>query len=307
MSARRHLARLGAGIALATTLGSALVIGGAASPSSALTLTNTKPSGLYNCDPMSTAISSACLTGALSDFNAARRKEGLPAMVLPSTFRSLSVPNQLFALTNIERRDRGIPTFLAVSSTLSSYALYAANRAMDPLFPSWTQQGGSNWASPKNTLWSHFVWMYDDGLGSGNMDCTTSNQTGCWGHRTNILGSYGFPRIMGAAVGSTGVATLMLGLDSHDIPSSLLPNAPGSISARVLSTRNVAMTWPTPTYRGAPILGYYVRYDSRSWGNTHLRRSWTTPVLSRGYHTVSVRSYNRYGQSGTRSLRVYVR
>lgn len=307
MSARRHWARIGARIALATTLGSALLIGGTTASSSAWTLTNTKPSGLYNCDPMSTTISSACLSGALSDFNAARRKEGLAAMVLPSNFTSMSVPNQLFTLTNIERRDRGIPTFLLQSSTLSSIALYAANRAIDPIFPSWAREGGSNWASPKNTLWADFVWMYDDGIGSGNLDCTTSNTSGCWGHRNNILGSYGWPRIMGSALGSTGVATIMLGLDTHDIPSYLLPYAPGALWTRVLSTRNVAMSWPAPAYRGAPVLGYYVRYDTHSWGNTYLRRSWTTPQLSRGYHTVSVRSYNKYGKSSIRSVRVYVR
>ena len=305
MSTRRHLARLGAKIALATMLGSGLLIAGTAASSSALTLTNTNPSGLYNCNPLSSTITSACLTGALKDFDAARAKEGVKAMVLPSNFASMSVPNQLFTLTNIERRDRDIPTF-QLSSTLSSYALYAANHAIDPLFPSWTREGGSNWASPTNSLWADFLWMYDDGMDSGNLDCTRSNTSGCWGHRKNILGSYGFPRIMGSAVGSTGVATLMLGLDYHDIPSYLLPYAPSKIWTKALATRNVAMSWPAPAYHGAPILGYYVRYDSHSWGNTYLRRSWTTPQLSRGYHTVSVRSYDKYGKSAIRSVRVYV-
>jgi hypothetical protein len=29
--------------------------------------------------------------------------------------------------------------------------------------------------------------MYDDGLGSTNVDCTSSDLKGCWGHRDNIL------------------------------------------------------------------------------------------------------------------------
>lgn len=306
MSTRRRRAGLSAKIAIATTLGSALLIGGTVAQSSALTLTNTRPSGLYNCNPGSSTISSACLTGALSDINAARRKEGVKAMVLPSNFVTMSVPSQLFALTNIERRDRGLPTFLLQSSTLSSIALYAANRAIDPIFPSWTREGGSNWASPKNTLWADFLWMYDDGVGSGNLDCTSSNTSGCWGHRKNILGSYGFPRIMGSALGSTGVATIMLGLDYHDIPSNLLPYAPAKIWSKEWSVRTVLETWPAPTYRGAPVLGYYARYDSHSWVNTGLHRYYTTPRLSVGYHTLSVRSYNKYGKSAIRSLRIYV-
>ena len=47
--------------------------------------------------------------------------------------------------------------------------------------------------------------MYDDGLDSGNVDCTTSDKSGCWGHRDNILGLstyqqlYGGTLLMGAA------------------------------------------------------------------------------------------------------------
>jgi hypothetical protein len=307
MSARRHLARVGAKIALATTLGSALLIGGTTATSSAWLLTNTKPSGLYNCDPMSATITSACLTGALSDFNAARRKEGLKAMVLPSNFASMSVPNQLFTLTNIERRDRGIGTFLLLSPNLTSYVLYAANHALDPLFPSWTREGGSNWASPKNTLWADFVWMYDDGLGSGNMDCTTGNTSGCWGHRQNILSNYSAPRIMGAATGSTGLATLMLGLDTHDAPAPRTPYAPGTLTVAQISLHRLANSWSVPRYRGAAILRYYVRLDGKAWASTGLRRTWTTGTLSRGYHTIGVRSYNKYGYSAIKSVRVYVR
>jgi hypothetical protein len=308
MPLRRHaLTRLGARLALFTTLSSVAVLGATQGTSSATSLTNTSPSGLYACNMASTTISSSCLAGALRDFNGARAKEGLKALVLPSNFTSMSVPNQVFTLTNIERRDRGVSTFLALSSNLTSFVLTAANQALDPLFPSWTREGGSNWASPKNSLWAFFLWMYDDGIGSGNLECTSSNTSGCWGHRKNILAGYGAPRIMGVAVGSTGIAALMLGQDAHDIPTTLLPNAPGALWTKVLSTRNVSMTWPTPIYRGAPVLGYQVRYDSHSWGNTYLRRSWTTPRLTVGYHTFSVRSYNKYGSSSSRTVRIYVR
>lgn len=307
MSGRRlSLARLGARAALATLLGSALVIGGTEVGASASGLTNTQPNGLYNCNPNSTTITSSCLSGALSDFRAARAKEGLGPMVLPTDFTSLSVPSQVYVLTNIERRDRGLPTFL-LGSGLTSIVLYAANQAIDPIFPSWTQQGGSNWASPKNSLWADFIWMYDDGLGSGNIDCTSSNQTGCWGHRRNILGSYAFPRVMSSALGSTGIAAIMMGMDWHDVPASVLPYAPSKITPRQLSARRVYFTWPASVYHGSAVTAYYMHYDSHSWTSTHLYRSYTTPTLTHGYHTLYVRARNAYGYSPVRSLRIYVR
>ncbi len=57
----------------------------------------------------------------------------------------------------------------------------------------------SNWAGGfASTLEADFEWMYDDGLGSGNLDCTSSDQSGCWGHRHDILWSFSGPIAMGA-------------------------------------------------------------------------------------------------------------
>ena len=59
--------------------------------------------------------------------------------------------------------------------------------------------------------------MYDDGPGSGNIDCTSAHARGCYGHRRNILGHYRSPLLMGAGVDSRGgVTQLFLGDDSHD-------------------------------------------------------------------------------------------
>ena len=33
--------------------------------------------------------------------------------------------------------------------------------------------------------------MYDDGVGSGNLDCTAHHRGGCWGHRHDILWRFG--------------------------------------------------------------------------------------------------------------------
>jgi hypothetical protein len=32
-----------------------------------------------------------------------------------------------------------------------------------------------------------YFWMYDDGTGSANVDCSPASPSGCWGHRENIL------------------------------------------------------------------------------------------------------------------------
>src|SRR5581483_12472197 len=52
--------------------------------------------------------SDACVSSALADINAARAAEGLRAMVLPTGFQTMSVPEQLLNLANLERVDRGL-------------------------------------------------------------------------------------------------------------------------------------------------------------------------------------------------------
>ncbi|HWU32471.1 MAG TPA: hypothetical protein VN108_06335, partial [Marmoricola sp.] len=173
MSQRRALSRILLSLAVASTVTTGLVIGGTEVSASALT--NTPYSGLDACPINSSAISPACLSGALNDFKAARKKEGLGAMKLPANFRSMSVPMQVFTLTNIDRRDRGLPPFAALAPSLNPYTQSAANAYRDPNFPRWTTDGGGNWAGTKNSLWAEYLWMYDDGWrpggGSTNSDC----------------------------------------------------------------------------------------------------------------------------------------
>ncbi|HEV2361543.1 MAG TPA: hypothetical protein VGS21_07565, partial [Acidimicrobiales bacterium] len=110
---------------------------------------------------------------------------------------SLSQPEQLFAIANLERISRGEVPMVAMTKQLDGYAQSGANTASDPSFPSsmtgggFLIAGGSNWAGNTiNATASDFDWMYDDGLGSHNGDCTPQNTSGCWGHRDNILGFY---------------------------------------------------------------------------------------------------------------------
>ncbi|MGN6724036.1 MAG: hypothetical protein ACTHJM_15625 [Marmoricola sp.] len=180
-------------------------------------LTNTATRGIRNCNPSSATITDACMTGALSNFNAARAKEHLGKLVLPRNFRSLTVPEQILVLTNLDRRVRGLPAFVGLNSTLDQVAARGSKGHTDPAFPSWTRDGGSNWSSTYNAFWTEYLWMYQDGIGGSNMACSSRNTSGCWAHRRNILAKYGSPRVMGAAGYSNGGdAALYLGSDTHD-------------------------------------------------------------------------------------------
>jgi hypothetical protein len=154
-------------------------------------------------------MSNACLSGGLSDINAARQKEGLGRLQLPSNFRSLSLPQQLFVLTNIERVDRGLWPVLGESSRLNSVGARSGMIGNDVLSCS-SCYGSANWGSTRNQLWSHFLWMYDDGPGS-------PNTAGDWGHRHNILvTNYPSPFLMGAGVGTRGTGEIFQGADTAD-------------------------------------------------------------------------------------------
>lgn len=183
----------------------------AADPSS-----NTSPSGMFNCDVNSSQITTACLTGAISDFNRARAREGLGPINLPSNFKYLPAAFQFLVLANIDRADRGLVAFSGLSTTLSSYATQGALNNTDPPFPSWVGYGAGNWVGSVNAFWGEYEWVYDDGYGSSNMDCTSPSSSGCWGHRHNVLVNWPGPIVMGAGTARGGAATIVLGEDRHD-------------------------------------------------------------------------------------------
>jgi hypothetical protein len=111
-------------------------------------------------------------------------------MVLPTNWAQLSPEQQLFVATNLERTVRGLPALTAMATTLDQAARQGAAQDTDPGPPHGFpySQWASNWAGAVgNPLEAVYFWMYDDGAGSANIDCTPSNDTGCWGHRENIL------------------------------------------------------------------------------------------------------------------------
>jgi uncharacterized protein YkwD len=118
-------------------------------------------------------------------------------MTLPGDFSALSVPAQLVEITNLERTARGLPP-LAENTQLDLLAAAGAQAGRDPTGPAgYTWGSNIAWGYP-TPLAADFAWMYDDGPGGTNVDCTVTNNSGCWGHRDNILSPWGGQ--MGAAV-----------------------------------------------------------------------------------------------------------
>ncbi len=136
--------------------------------------------------------SAACIDSVLHNINYARSLEGLGPMVLPSDYATDSVPVQQLIIADEERDDRGLPPFSGLDPALNTVALTGAQNNADPQVPVGYHDtgGGSNFALDETPLGADFAWMYNDGYGGTNLDCTSPGATGCWGHRDNILGPW---------------------------------------------------------------------------------------------------------------------
>jgi hypothetical protein len=162
--------------------------------------------------------SAACQASELSQIDGARANEGTGPMNLPSDYVSLTVPEQIFVVTELERVDRGLPPLLGLTATADASAQAAAAAATDPTKPTGSLSSASAWSGGDNSpLEADFGWMYDDGCGSGptggpgsgNIACTTSTawtQWPSWGHRDVILSTLTEPGCA-ACVAGAGYST----------------------------------------------------------------------------------------------------
>jgi hypothetical protein len=168
--------------------------------------------------------STGCEQAELQAIDNARAKEGVGPMYLPADFNSLSGDEQLLVVIDLERVGRGLPPIAGIVASLDRVA-QAGTQAKgqrpgvfeDPSFPAnfavgpgtsfayrchasgpngyicngLGQPGASIAAGGEiNPLDADYGWMYNDGPGGSNYECTARTTTGCWGHRDNILGSY---------------------------------------------------------------------------------------------------------------------
>ena len=127
--------------------------------------------------------SAACIDSVLHNINYARALEGLGPMVLPSDYASDSVPVQQLIIADEERGDRGLSQFSGLDPALNTVALTGAQSNADPLPPAGYQAngGGSNFAQDYTPLGADFAWMYNDGYGGTNLDCTSPSAIGLLG------------------------------------------------------------------------------------------------------------------------------
>jgi hypothetical protein len=170
-----------------------------------------------------------CIDAALNDLDQARASLGQPPYALPGNFVSLDPAKQALVLTNLDRILYGLAPVQGLTGALDQDAATGVQGDADPQ-PSdsdWLAFT-SNWAGGyENIVLAYEAWMYDDGPGSGNMDCSASGSSGCWGHRHDILWQFdsgGGALLMGAAAGvdpsgSLGEAMLIEQITPQSNPS----------------------------------------------------------------------------------------
>jgi hypothetical protein len=181
--------------------------------------TNISPNPNFVATCQATDDSVNCITEELEAIDNAQAQEGLqPTAINIAAFTQLSPADQMFVLTDLERVIRNLPPVLALTAQLDSVAEAGAVKMTDPALKGWQLTGGkgaiawdSNWAGGLNTVGSDYFWLYLDGEGY-NIDCTPTDQSGCWQHEENILapisGSCSDPKavpqmVMGAGEANT--------------------------------------------------------------------------------------------------------
>lgn len=200
--------------------------------------------------------SPTCVASAVAAIDNARASEAVPPLPLNlSAFESLTPASQVFAITNVERIDRGLQPIEYLTTQLNAIALTAARADSDPYWSELTLLGGipvSGWAgisavSASNALWADYAWMYDDGWGgsvakTSNPDCTFAAAPSCWGHRQAVLFSNPLPGCYLAA--GTSVANTTVGLSYVDLIVDACGAAPSdaTVSWKTLDAKLTAST-----------------------------------------------------------------
>jgi len=193
--------------------------------------------------------SAPCIAATEQATAAARAIEGLGAMVLPSDYTALSPAEQLFVLTDIERVDRGLPPVVGMVAQLDTDAQNAAAANTDPT-PASVPPGttvtrwASNWGEGAGPLGSNYNWLYDDGPGSGDIDCSAANPGSCWGHRDNILG-------FNASVIAASHSTLVMGAAEATVASDSPWTSDAVLFALMTGTPTYTYTWAQSQAAGA--------------------------------------------------------
>jgi hypothetical protein len=137
--------------------------------------------------------SPSCLEASLAMINAGRRSEQLGPLMLPVNWGELTVPEQLFVISELERTARGLPPDTGLASDWNAAAQSGAAVGQDPT------KGGSGahgfeavWAGGQpNPIVVVADWVYADGVfpdgTAENLGCSLLHLSGCWTHRDILL------------------------------------------------------------------------------------------------------------------------
>jgi hypothetical protein len=150
--------------------------------------------------------SAACINAGVYWLDQARATLHQGPYKLPADFPTLTPEEQAFILVNLDRIQYGLAPITGLTEELDGFALTGVQHDTDPVSTDSDIQGStSNWAGAyTNMVVAYEAWMYDDGLGSTNLDCTPANRSGCWGHRHDVLWNFNSEAgqyAMGAATG----------------------------------------------------------------------------------------------------------
>lgn len=202
-----------------------------------------------------------CIDSVLHNINYARSLENLGPLVLPSGYSSDSVTMQQLILTDEERGDRGLPEFSGLDGSLNTAALLGATTDADPSPPVGYQYTSamSIFAQDVSPLGADFAWMYNDGYGGTNLDCTSPTSAKCWGHRNAILGGWSAttsttPEMGVGATATGGYAEIFANEDNPadalvdqltgTLPTTASSNAPDVVQVLPASSANTSAGTP---------------------------------------------------------------
>lgn len=160
----------------------------------------------------------ACIDGVVYWLDRARASLHQGPYKLPVAFATMSPAKQVFILVNLDRVHYGLTPIAGLSRQLDRWAMAGVLGDRDPVSgdPRFVSLG--DWAGGfPDILVAYAGWVYADGYGSANLDCTSPHAAGCWGHRHAVLWSFGpgGRLAMGAAAGhdrrGTNGFTLLVG------------------------------------------------------------------------------------------------
>lgn len=172
------------------------------------------PSSNFKVGPLpskcrSAPTGAACINAVVYYLDQDRAKLHLGPYRLPAEFVKFAPDRQILVLSNLDRAAYHLPAITGVTPSLDKVARGGTpgNPGVkddgDPILAA-PVEATSNWAGGfPNIVMAYQAWMYDDGPGSGNLDCTATKHLGCWGHRQDVLHAFVAPgpSAMGVAAG----------------------------------------------------------------------------------------------------------